>query len=448
VDTISNEKRLLELEIQCPKSENRQELLCIEDICGKLPDDCVFIDYYCHPESTEGPKYLGDMRYSVFVLYKKDTKAVIKRLPCINAFELRKRIAYFTAAIDTSEDNALAPFIARSAKAYLYNVLINPLKQYIGKDVTKLIISPDFDICKLPLSVLGEGKMYLLDRYKILYVDSARDIHEDNLVETLNKTSLVIGNPAFTIDKENIVPIPVEKLNSGALPLSKVEAMLVAEKLDTQPILLRDATKRILENTNADVIHIATHGILLDVENDGDEFIVDPFRRSCLFFSGINDWLRTGVIDSRYGNGILTAEEVYLSDMKSPELVALSACFSASGEQNIGGGVIGLRTAFKANGAKNMLLSIWEADDFSSAVLIDRFYDNLSMMPVAEALRNAQLYVRDITISELEQKMWFDESRLRRIGYSAESLRELSRKDAKTKPFEHPKYWGGYIIIE
>jgi CHAT domain-containing protein len=144
---------------------------------------------------------------------------------------------------------------------------------------------------------------------------------------------------------------------------------------------------------------------------------------------------------------MLTAEDVYLLDMKPPELVILSACFSASGEQNTRGGIIGLRTAFKGNGAKLMLLSIWEVDDFAGAVLMDRFFDNLSDMPVAEALRNAQLYVRDVTVSELKSDMWFEESRLRRIGYNAESLRKLSQKGGNTKPFEHPRYWSGFILI-
>jgi CHAT domain-containing protein len=69
-------------------------------------------------------------------------------------------------------------------------------------------------------------------------------------------------------------------------------------------------------------------------------------------------------------------------------------------------------------------------------------------MPAAEALRNAQLYVRDVPISELKKKMWFDESRLRRIGYSADSLRELSQRGDSTKPFMHPKYWSGFVLIQ
>jgi CHAT domain-containing protein len=445
---LCKEKSILELDVQSRGDGSGNELLRFEDICEKLPDGCILVDYYCHSKNTRSPKYLGDMRYSVFILYRDHGNVTVKRLPYLNVLEVRRWILLITASMRATRNLWLTPYLASSAGAFLNSLLIEPIKRFLDDNVKTIIVSPDFDICMLPLPAIDAGGECLISKYNIMYIDSGRDLHGDIWVDMKGKEALVIGNPAFTIDKTNVQPAPVEKFNSGALPLSKVEAMLVAEKLSTSPHMLQNASKRLLESTKADIIHIATHGILLGVENDGDEFAIDPLRRSCLFFSGVNDWLETGALDPRYGNGILTAEEVYLADMKPPELVALSACFSASGEQNIGGGVIGLRTAFKANGAKAMLLSIWEADDFTSAVLVDRFYDNLSCMPAAAALRNAQLYVRDVTISELKKKMWFDESRLRRIGYSADSLRELSQKGDNTKPFMHPKYWSGFVLIQ
>ena len=228
---------------------------------------------------------------------------------------------------------------------------------------------------------------------------------------------------------------------------------MVADKLHTRPLLRRAACKRALQDCTASILHIATHGAFyFDPETDDTptqcEALFAPMRRACLYFSGANDWLLSGQEDPVLGNGVLTAEELCHYRMKPPQLVVLSACFSGMGDVQQGNGIVGLQTAFKVQGAKAMLLSVWEADDFAAAILMDRFYDNLASMPAGQALRDAQHYVRSVTIAQLGDRQWFDERRFRRIGLVAEDMRKMASRPPNFRPFSHIRYWGGYILYE
>jgi len=153
------------------------------------------------------------------------------------------------------------------------------------------------------------------------------------------------------------------------------------------------------------------------------------------------------VPDAQFGNGILTAEELLFCGLRAPRLVVLSACLTASGLQSASGGILGWRTAFCAVGAENMLMSIWEVDDFAGAVLMDAFYDALRTMAPDEALAAAQRYLRSATVGELRRRRWLDAGRLRRIGAGMEDVRRILARPETSRPFAHPRYWSGYVLL-
>jgi CHAT domain-containing protein len=55
-------------------------------------------------------------------------------------------------------------------------------------------------------------------------------------------------------------------------------------------------------------------------------------------------------------------------------LVALSACDTGEGEAQAGEGVLGLRRGFAEAGARNLLMTLWTADDAETADLMEAFY--------------------------------------------------------------------------
>jgi CHAT domain-containing protein len=126
------------------------------------------------------------------------------------------------------------------------------------------------------------------------------------------------------------------------------------------------------------VVHFATHGLL---NNKQPEL-------SGLVFSLVDP-------QGRPRNGFLPAYEVYNLRLNA-ELVVLSACQTALGEDIRGEGLVGLTRAFMYAGTPRVVASLWRVPDSATAALMERFYRALlagNRRP-AEALRLAQESVR------------------------------------------------------
>lgn len=93
---------------------------------------------------------------------------------------------------------------------------------------------------------------------------------------------------------------------------------------------------------------------------------------------------------------MVSAGEFALLDLRSTELVVLSACETGVGAVDYAdGSVLGLRTAALAAGAACCISTLWKVDDAVSAVLIGRFYDELARgAKPGAALSTAQSAVR------------------------------------------------------
>jgi CHAT domain-containing protein len=95
--------------------------------------------------------------------------------------------------------------------------------------------------------------------------------------------------------------------------------------------------------------------------------------------------------DPSGGDGLLQAFEVLRLDLHA-DLVVLSACETAIGQQVAGEGVIGLPRAFFYAGARSVAVSLWRAPDDATARLMTSFYGHLQKgQDKAESLRQAKL---------------------------------------------------------
>lgn len=160
------------------------------------------------------------------------------------------------------------------------------------------------------------------------------------------------------------------------------------------------------------IVHFATHAL-----SDS------PVRhRSSLAMS------RIGVDGDAENDGLIDALEIELSWSFSADLVTLSGCQTMSGFS--WGEPLGLAGVFLAVGAKSVVASLWKVDDQATALLMDRFYQNLSganhhvsdgrdsePIPKAVALAEAKSWLRNYTDA------------------------------ADKKVFAHPVYWAGFILI-
>ena len=139
-------------------------------------------------------------------------------------------------------------------------------------------------------------------------------------------------------------------------------------------------------------------------------------------------------------DGVLDAEEVLLGWRLDGALLTLSACESARAAGTSRGEELGLTPALFAAGADRVLVSLWTVDDRATAVLMDRFYEDLTGVA-------SQAAAPDGT----GPAAWTPTSRAP-LGPAA-SLREAKAylrgltDSAGRHPFEHPAYWAGFILM-
>ena len=209
------------------------------------------------------------------------------------------------------------------------------------------------------------------------------------------------------------------------------------------------------------IMLIATHGLFLPdsipevtkltpqesiMEDLQLSKIKNPMMRSLLALAGANTRLNGGTLPPEAGKGFIFAQDIAGLDLWANELTVLSACDTARGDIKIGEGVFGLRRAFAVAGVKTLVMSLWKVPDKATALLMERFFDNLQAgMGRAEALQNAQIYIRDITVNELRQSALGVEVLKELLGVrelSAQSKIDCNEGDT---PLEHPFYWGAWI---
>ncbi len=124
--------------------------------------------------------------------------------------------------------------------------------------------------------------------------------------------------------------------------------------------------KQVIKQKNASVLHIATHGKFRGTANS--TFLQAYDRR--IFLQEF--------------------EDVLLANSEPMDLLTLSACQTAAGDNRSTLGIAGLAAR---TGVKNVLASLWFVNDADTVPLIENFYSHVRQPGTtkAEALRKAQL---------------------------------------------------------
>jgi CHAT domain-containing protein/tetratricopeptide (TPR) repeat protein len=144
--------------------------------------------------------------------------------------------------------------------------------------------------------------------------------------------------------------------------------------------------------------------------------------------------------------GRLTAGHILENWRLDADLVVLSACQSGLGRYEKGEGYVGFAQALFLAGARALVLSQWSVDDEATALLMVRFYQNLlgkrkglkKALGKAEALREAREWLR--TLSRKEAR-----SAVASLPRGKVAPRKRGAKGSK--PFAHPYYWAGFILV-
>ena len=241
----------------------------------------------------------------------------------------------------------------------------------------------------------------------------------------------------------------MERGGFGALPFSLKEVKSASKLLEANGYEChlfegKDGTEeafKSLSGKKVKVMHLSTHGAFVPKKEAKNTKQKNNFRfirfddaapqaqeedqsltRSFLVMAGGNMLKNYDSIPEGIDDGILTAQEIAHTDLRSCDLVVLSACETALGDIT-NEGVMGLQRGFKKAGANTILMSLWKVDDQASSLLLTKFYENLlsKKMPKIDALKKAQDYVRNYEI-EVEGK--------------------------KEKIFSDPKFWTSFILLD
>lgn len=228
-----------------------------------------------------------------------------------------------------------------------YALLIAPLGPLA--DNTRLLIAPCDPLYLLPFAAFRDGQRYLVERCTIEMIPSGVLVAVPPPVAP-TEAPLVIGASAegtLSAVAEEVAAICAMLPESRCL-VDHPQTLATLSSLTVAPRLL----------------HIAAHMVL---------------RTDAPIFSAL-----------RLPDGLLSVEQCYDLPLAGTELVVLSGCTTASG-QDSGGALLAFQSALFVAGARRILSSLWPIEDRATGVLMVHFYRLLAdgFTPAA-ALRQTQ----------------------------------------------------------
>ena len=314
----------------------------------------------------------------------------------------------------------------------LFQTLLLPIKDLI--ETKDLVIIPDEALSFLPFEALLTALPditskikdyrtlpYLIQQHQISYAYSATLLLETlHRQRSIPKQNYLAFAPVFqegvtsgTRSAEFISTYQRSEVNSpssfGALPSSREEVLSIQELFskkngflkrwfgDKNPVFLdANASEEALKTqplSNYRYLHFATHGFVNTKNPELSGLLLAPDS-------------------SRNEDGILHLGEIYNLQLNA-DLVTLSACETGLGKIARGEGLIGLTRGFIYAGAQNLLVSLWQVNDGSTAGLMTDFYSHmLDGQNKATSLRLAKLNMID-----------------------------------NDPVYAHPQYWASFVLI-
>jgi len=273
----------------------------------------------------------------------------------VGAEALTKEVREFRRKLEKRTTREYLPHAQK-----LYDWLIRPLEADLSSlPIDTLVFVPDGALRTIPMAALHDGKQFLIAKYAVgitpsLSLSDPRPIKRDNMkVLAVGVTEAVQGFPALP--------------NVGA-ELDALKSLLHSETLVDRQFVASTLEKKLKEEQFS-VVHVASHG---EFGNDVDKTFLLTFDDK-LSLDRLNEMV-----------GVFRFRDDPL------ELLTLSACDTAAGDDRAALGLAGM--AIKA-GARSALATLWNINDEASVDLVVDFYRELKDPSIsrAVALQHAQL---------------------------------------------------------
>lgn len=305
------------------------------------------------------------------------------------------------------------------------------------KEYQTIYVCPDGALYKLPFDVIFKTRVCYLTNPK----DIARKSTDNfGTSHKINKVT-AFADPKFDLEKEQD---SAQERGSALLPLPgtflevAVLKTVFGEKTDIY--LNEEANVHNFRNAMfGEIVNIGTHA-----NSDGD---------GKLFFSGINNISNNETVPDFCGKGYLSCSDISELDFSSTELVVLSACGTAAGKYSNYLGIRSISRAFKLAGAKYVVATLWEVNDFSTSVLMKKFYEFYAEnRNVAQSMAYAKNYIKTVTVKKFKDDDIPVLSELLIKNGKTDMYRlirdRLSLCSDNDTIFAHPYYWAGFQVFE
>lgn len=348
-----------------------------QDVARALPDGAVFVDCVRYfPAGT-------DARYGAVLIAKEGGPVWI---PLADE-RLMGRLDLLHRSLETRA-NLLRHGTGRAGipmvplLADLYRGFWQPIAEALPEGTETVIISPEGKMHLLPFAVLRhpEGRFLCKEIPALRVIDSGRRlVGEPAEPVAFDRPWVALGVADFAPHRKahgdgagEWAPAWAEALAGlDDLPTVRNEIDALRGLAPAGSVFLLDgpaAGSALRKMTNAPaVLHIASHGFHVPLA-EGVDLAADP---SAFYENGILlGW--DGADD-----GILFPEEAATLDLRGTALVTLSTCRGALGRPVSGEGLLGLRRGFAKAGARNVLASLWEIPDVTTAEFMAKYYASL-----------------------------------------------------------------------
>lgn len=332
------------------------------------------------------------------MLITPENQFIVKKIRGARRDRLTKRIKELQIGI--SDRTSLDYF---PPARLIYNWLFKPLDPYLeAEQIDTLLLCTGHTLRSLPFAALHDGEKFALEKYNIARIP-AFSLTDTSYAPIQDKQVLATGASEF----EDLPSLPGVEVELNTI----VPKLWSGEKILNQEFTVENL-QQLHQTGDFDIIHIASHSLFS-------------------YGSPENSYIQ-------FGDRKLTLDQLssLKLDLPQVDLLVLSACETALGDEDAEFGFAGL--AMQA-GVKSALASLWTISDAGTVVLMSEFYQELKSTPIkAEALRKAQLDM-------LQQKVYVEGTKVR--GSTVEVELPIDTNEAESQNFNHPFYWAGFTII-
>ncbi len=306
--------------------------------------------------------------------------------------------------------------------------LLSKIVLRIPPEIDTLVIIPSGALFLLPLhaiTISNSKNEYLCDKYKISYAPS---------INILRNTIKQISKKTYNSNFYGVID-PVRPGYKSNLIFSRYEGKMISK-------------------------YFGNSKINFGIDANRSNIAINIKNQSHIHFSchGSYNWtypLKSGLM---LADGTLTLEDLQNKeyDLSDAYLVTLSACETGMVDvlNRNPNEFVGIPAGIILAGVPCIVSSLWTVPDFSTAMLMDKFYNFYvkSQLDCVESLKLAQSWLRNLRSAEvaeylrkcidLEDKAELKEKLNKRHDYYIGK----SKSRPAFKPFEHPFYWAPFIV--